>query len=312
MAICGSARRASSRSFYRLYLAPTLLLAACGDGGNGPPPPPGLTGQLAYIADGLVVHDYDKDATRHIKLNTTGLGAVWGIAWLPDGRAVVWAVHNIDRGPYELHQVALDGSSERVLFPSDGHQLAPAFLPDGRLSYWVNGVEVDGERHGYEIFVDGRPFSPPLYDGAGGGRAAWAPDGRSVVIVRSVEGVDELIKVTLETGTETVLLKPGGDRNNQQLSDPVYSHAGDRLAFTRYFFNPDQTERDEIWVMNADGTNPRRLAAEHGSGMPTWSPDDAYIAFSDVENGVATIAIVPAAGGQPSTLVRGAIVADWR
>lgn len=117
-------------------------------------------------------------------LNTAGLSAVWGMDWQPDGRAPVYSAYNFERGWYELHRIPVDGSPGTVLFPNGGHQLAPAFLPDGRLSYWVNGVEVAGESHGYEIFVEGQPFSPPLYAGVWGGRAAWSPDGESAVVVR--------------------------------------------------------------------------------------------------------------------------------
>jgi hypothetical protein len=62
-----------------------------------------------------------------------------GLAWAPDGSAIVFAPFNSD-SLYELHRVALDGSGTTVLFPNDAHEAFPSFAPDGRLGYGVNGV----------------------------------------------------------------------------------------------------------------------------------------------------------------------------
>jgi Tol biopolymer transport system component len=54
--------------------------------------------------------------------------------------------------------------------------------------------------------------------------------------------------------------------------DPSWSPDGARIAF-----RSERSGEPEIWVMNADGTGQRRLAA----GLsPAWSPDGSLIAFS--------------------------------
>lgn len=289
----------------------SLLLAACGgDGGTGPEPPSNLTGELAYVTDGaIVIRNLADGGTRRIELNTEGLGAANGLAWQPDGGALVYAPFNFERGFYELHRVPVNGSPVTVLYPNEGHQHSPAFAPGGRLAYWVNGVEVAGDRHGDEIFVDGQPFSrPALY--VLPGRAAWSPDGSAMVIAgRLGSGQFGLIKVTLATGAEAVLIQAADD---EWLVNPIYSRAGDRVAFTKLIFGPNMTETDEIWVVNADGSNPQRLVTGHSDNMATWSPDDAWIAFTRTEPPAASIRIVSASGGPVATLVKGAIVADWR
>ena len=63
---------------------------------------------------------------------------------------------------------------------------------------------------------------------------------------------------------------------------PDWSPDGTRLAFVVQQFHADGTTgRSDLWVMNADGSDPRPLTDGPGSSWsPTWSPDGARIAFA--------------------------------
>src|SRR5437870_4664116 len=75
----------------------------------------------------------------------------------------------------------------------------------------------------------------------------------------------------------------GSDRkqlmfSNQDLeSDPVWSPDGTKIAFARYNIN---SKFAEIFVMNADGSDQRRLTQSGNDRSPTWSPDGTKIAFA--------------------------------
>lgn len=53
-----------------------------------------------------------------------------------------------------------------------------------------------------------------------------------------------------------------------------------------------------IWIINADGTNPRQLTFRGQDQSPSWSPDNVHIAFVSQEGGQTDIWTMDAAGGQ--------------
>lgn len=81
---------------------------------------------------------------------------------------------------------------------------------------------------------------------------------------------------------------------------PSWSPDGARIAFEL-----SGTRFSEIWVMNADGTQPRRLVATtHGPAFqPKWSPDGTRIAFAVMTPSKRhDIFLVNADGGDPRNL----------
>ncbi|MFB6274010.1 MAG: hypothetical protein ABEL51_14060, partial [Salinibacter sp.] len=58
-------------------------------------------------------------------------------------------------------------------------------------------------------------------------------------------------------------------------SQPRFSPTGDRIAFIS-----DRSGSDNLWVMQADGTDPRQISHETGVVLnsPTWAPDGEHIA----------------------------------
>jgi dipeptidyl aminopeptidase/acylaminoacyl peptidase len=59
----------------------------------------------------------------------------------------------------------------------------------------------------------------------------------------------------------------------------------------------------QIWLANADGTNPLQLTfAEKSSENPQWSPDGSMIAFTSSRNGKANIYLLRLVGGEAEQL----------
>jgi tetratricopeptide (TPR) repeat protein len=112
--------------------------------------------------------------------------------------------------------------------------------------------------------------------------ARYSPDAKKIAFSAGFWGYSGLALYDVQTGQTDLLIVPG--------KDPAWSPDGRYLAFVRDcailpMIELAETERvnrhrvfadEEVWLMNADGTQPRRLAA---GGFPTWSSDAEHIYY---------------------------------
>ena len=122
---------------------------------------------------------------------------------------------------------------------------------------------------------------------------SWSPDGSQIVFSGTRFGGVNIIRMNAD-GTGQIPLTDS--LNPISNSQPAWSPDGTKIAFVS---SRAGSRRAEIWVMNADGTNPVRLTenVELGSDLngpfygldlsPAWSPDGTKIAFSSQRNGSA-------------------------
>ena len=87
--------------------------------------------------------------------------------------------------------------------------------------------------------------------------------------------------------------------STQEDSSPYFSPDGKQIAFASR-----RSGSFEIWVCEADGSNPRQLTKIGGplTGTPRWSPDGTQIAFDSWSEGDPEIYVISAEGGKPRRL----------
>ncbi len=160
-----------------------------------------------------------------------------------------------------------------------------------RLKYRADrqGFLQDGMRQLFTVTADGgtpRQVTTGEWN-ANGGR--WTPDGKSLLFTSlRIEEAEyawrqsEIYKVDVASGAIAQLTRRNGPDNN-----PVPSPDGKLIAYTGYD-STGATWKDAIlYVMNADGSNPRALTEKLDrapSGM-MWAPDGSGIYFTAENHG---------------------------
>jgi Tol biopolymer transport system component len=221
------------------------------------------------------------------------IGVGFQPSWSPDGSKILF----YQGGIYIMDP---DGSHRTPVLPISGGEPLKfgnnAWSPDGkRIVYAVasciftigadgsNPTKVTGEPSPIE-----RIFSP-----------SWSPDGSKIAFTWQLEG-SGIYVVDIDGSNETRLSPEGVDDNF-----PAWSPDGSKIAFV--------SRRDgnwEIYVMNADGSNPIRLteSTDAGEDYPAWSPDGRQIAFISNRDGQPDIYIMNADGSNVTRLTKSSII----
>jgi Tol biopolymer transport system component len=112
---------------------------------------------------------------------------------------------------------------------------------------------------------------------------AWSPDRRKLAFVRG-DGADRKIYARSVKGGRDQLLGPG--------FDPSWSPDGTQIVFAQWV-----NGNLDIYVMNTDGTNVRRLTTDPaGDFQPHWSENGEKIAFSSTRTVIPEIFVMNADG----------------
>ncbi len=208
-------------------------------------------------------------ARRLTRTKTAGFNYEYFPAWSPDGKRLAFEKWNNQAKNFEIHVVARNGTQERNLTRSAGHDRQPSWSPDGTQLLFTS--KRDGNNELYLMNADGSNPLNITRNKATDYAGAWSPDGKRILFHSNRSGKYRTYIMNRD-GTEAQLLKS-------------FSAADHRQGWT------------------SEDSNSKSIPYNVLRGTQNiWSPDGRYVLLTSVRDGNEEIYLVELATGDRKRL----------
>ena len=210
---------------------------------------------------------------------TKGAATNWNPVWSPDGRYLYFASDRA--GNMNFWRVQIDEETGQALSEPE------AIITPAKFSRHL-AFSRDGKRMIYVQTENRSNIQAAAFDASRGeltGVPYWITRGDREVLRPELSSDGEMFVARLarRTQDDIVLIKRDGTNWRALTSDkyfdryPRWSPDAKRIAFAS-----DRSGGYEIWMINVDGTNLRRVtydSPKEGTSFPVWSPDGKQLIF---------------------------------
>ncbi|GEM_PF-1824380 len=211
---------------------------------------------------------------------------------------IAWT--NTRIGSNRIFTMNPDGSNQTLITPDPSENaLYPDWSPDGsKIAFskcclgsttQIYTMNANGSNQTNLTTLTGHQYRMP----------DWSPDGTKIVFV----GTNSMYVMNADGSNQITLIEP---TSPLVPNDPHWSPDGSKI-----YFGGRNGDNGEIFVMNADGTNPTPLTNDLAyDRQPAVSPDGTKIAFASNRTGDDEIFVMNADGSNPVNLSNNPAISD--
>jgi len=267
----------------------------------------------AWSKDGVILftpddasglHQIPEDGGTPRPVTTLPTDAVWAHMWpsfLPDGRRFLFTARAFNR-PF-------DSTDAGIFLGSLDDPRVHRLLPDVSSAIYLEP--------GFILFARDGVLTAAPFDTASGRITGDAVSLREKVTLETATylaafSVSSSGAIALRQALPFEDLIQGRWINRQGVfignaSDPRTSSSGATAPsgrFVAFGITDPRTRNSDVWVADANGANPRQLAASREwEGYPSWSRDESRVAYTVTSASGAGIKVQDLNGGEPTTLI---------
>jgi Tol biopolymer transport system component len=255
----------------------------------------------------------------------------YNLLWSPDGSKISFISER--DGNAEIYVMNADGTGQTRLTNNSSWDAEQSWSPDGSKLVFIS--ERDGNREVYVVNVSGGTQTRLTNNTAVERAPEWSPGGSKIAFGSTRTSVDKIwtmnpdgssqtqlttgassdynpkwspdeTKLTYTSGTQIGVINADGTNQHNATSGtawwnefPVWAPDSNRILFIGhcpYGCSPP-VYSEELFVVNADGTNLARLTTtDAGEGDHGWTPDGTKIIFSTYVNSNREVYVMNADG----------------
>ncbi|MFQ5613991.1 MAG: DPP IV N-terminal domain-containing protein [Anaerolineae bacterium] len=203
---------------------------------------------------------------------TTDPGTDMRPVWSPDGQRVAFQSNR--SGSYSIWTMDADGQNERQVTTGSSDDRHPAWSPDGQQLAFDSSVS--NSREIWIVDSDGQNLRQLTTLGARSNFPTWSPDGQQIAFYVYQDGTMNLWVVQIDgSNPQPLTLDLADERRNQctfACHQAAWSPNGQHLAY-------EGGDHASVWLINADGSNPRELVSTEDHNHFPWFTDEGHIGY---------------------------------
>ncbi len=230
----------------------------------------------------------------------------------PQGRILFAQNGDIYMWDGGIHQITHVGDASFPTWSSDGNRFVFVRTGDAYSDLYSYNMSTNqmaqltknkaNAQEGTKVYVDNSVWALD---------PNWSPASDTIVYVSDLQTAKDFLWLMTGLGNSPHQIA-ASTINGDNVENPHFSPDGSKVVFVQRTTKLNDTQRTTgLWIVDlSTGKLTPLMNADSGAFDPVWSPDGKWIAFIKRDGTANDLWVIPAAGGQPTQLTQGKMLAS--